>query len=96
MTRTILAYVLIVIGLSGVASGAAMAYIFSIGNSSALRSAEVEARMNPNAPNFGPRRNPDLMWQYGSAALSFVVGSTVAYAGFRLRTPMPRRTANNH
>jgi hypothetical protein len=87
MGRNVSAWILIVLGLALVLSGLVMVYVFTLGDDVAAKDAAVQAAMNPNGINFGPARNSDAVWQYGSAGLSVVIGGVIAFVGMRLRKP---------
>ena len=85
MGRNVLAWLLIVFGLALVLSGLVMVYVFALGNDVAARDAAAQAAMNPNGINFGPARNSDAVWEYGSAGLSVGIGGVMTFVGMRLR-----------
>ena len=93
MLRKTLAWTLIVVGLASLAGSVGMAIIFTIGDDVAAKNAQVDAAMDPNNLNLGGRRQADNdpVMQYGSAALSILIGGAIAFAGFRLRTPRAAR-----
>lgn len=96
MAIKFIAWFLIIFGLMGVMSGAVMAFSFFTANNSAAKDAEMQARMNPNAIQSGPGKNPDALWQFGSAGLSCVIGGIAVYGGFRLRRPAKHTSQRVH
>lgn len=87
MLRKTVAWILIVVGLAAAIGGVGMVIVFTITDDTAAKNAQVEAAMNPNGLNFGPRRDVDPVWQYISAGSSILIGGALAFAGLRLRAP---------
>ena len=88
MVRSIVAWLLIIVGLIGLIGGVGMAYVSSVALGTAADNAQQANRMDPFAvvPARGPGRSEKASL-YGMAALYVVVGGVMTYAGVRLRTP---------
>jgi hypothetical protein len=91
MSRNIVGWLLITLGLAGIVGGLGMAYVFWLANDAAAQNARTQESMNPGGPATNSLRQGDTTLQYGACALSAVVGLVLLFWGAGLRGSGPRK-----